>query len=109
MSTLAEKKCVPCNENTEPLKGDELQVWYKNLQNGWALEEEHHLIKRFTFDDFKQALHFTNQVGSLAEEVGHHPDITLKWGEVTLHLQTHKINGLSESDFVFAAKADELI
>jgi 4a-hydroxytetrahydrobiopterin dehydratase len=106
-TTLAEKKCEPCRSNAEPLKGDALHELYAKLQNDWKLINEHHLIKKYTFDDFKQALDFTNRVGALAEEVGHHPTITVTWGAVGIRVYTHKIDGLSEADFVFAAKADE--
>jgi 4a-hydroxytetrahydrobiopterin dehydratase len=108
MSTnLAEKQCKPCRENAEPLKGEALHELHKDLSNDWKLVDDHHLIKKFNFDDFKQALDFTNRVGALAEEVGHHPTITLTWGEVGIRVYTHKIDGLSEADFVFAAKTDE--
>lgn len=70
--------------------------------------DEHHLEKTYPFKDFREALAFTNRVGELAENQGHHPDIYLAWGKVQLKIWTHKIDGLTESDFVFAAKADQL-
>ena len=70
--------------------------------------DEHHLEKKYKFSNFRQALAFTNQVGELAETEGHHPDIYLAWGKVKLTVWTHKIDGLTESDFIFAAKVDEL-
>jgi 4a-hydroxytetrahydrobiopterin dehydratase len=108
MSALAEKECVPCKGGAQPLKGQELARLAGELGSGWRVVDEHHLEKEYKFRDFKTALGFTNKVGELAEAVQHHPDICLAWGKVKLTLWTHKINGLSESDFVFAAKAEEL-
>ena len=76
--------------------------------DGWELVENHHLRKSFKFPDFKSALDFVDRVGALAEEQQHHPDITLSWGRALVEIWTHKINGLTESDFVFAAKCDRL-
>ena len=109
MNALAEKKCVPCKGEVPPLKGDELAKMFKELSHGWQLHQEHHLEKEFKFKDFRQALDFTNRVGELAEEQNHHPDIYLAWGKVRLTIWTHKIDGLTESDFIFAAKADQLL
>jgi 4a-hydroxytetrahydrobiopterin dehydratase len=78
------------------------------LANGWVVVEDHHLAKEFTFADFRQALDFTNRVGELAEEQGHHPDVHLSWGKVKIVIWTHKVDGLTESDFILAAKCDEL-
>ncbi len=107
MSDLASKTCVPCRGGIPPLKGGELQSLLKQV-NGWNLVEEHHITKTFKFPDFRQALNFTNRVGELAEEQGHHPDIYLAWGKVEIKTWTHKINGLTESDFILAAKIDRL-
>ena len=107
MNPLSKKKCVACAAGTPPLKGSGLQELFKQLSE-WRLIEEHHIEKEYKFKDFKTALAFTNQVGWLAEEEGHHPDIYLAWGKVKITLWTHKINGLSESDLVMAAKIDEL-
>jgi 4a-hydroxytetrahydrobiopterin dehydratase len=105
---LEEKKCVPCREGAEPLKGSKLEHYSKLLSPGWTVESEHHLQKEYKFKDFKQALAFVNKVGDLAEKEGHHPDITLSWGKVILVFFTHKIHGLTESDFIMAAKCDLL-
>jgi 4a-hydroxytetrahydrobiopterin dehydratase len=104
---LHEKKCVPCSGGTPPLKGKELETLHNQLPAGWEIVSEHHLHKEFKFKNFKQALDFTNLVGKIAEAEGHHPDIYLTWGKVTLEIFTHKINGLTESDFILAAKCDQ--
>lgn len=106
---LTEKKCIPCHGGIPPLEGEELMAYYDLLGNNWCLIEEHHLKKIYPFCDFAQALAFTNKVGALAEEEGHHPDILLSYGSVTIQLYTHKIDGLSESDFILAAKCDQLL
>lgn len=107
MSDLASKTCVPCRGGVPPLKGEELTALQKQV-SGWQVVEEHHLTKTFKFPDFRQALAFVNKVGELAEEQGHHPDITLAWGKVGITMWTHKIDGLTESDFILAAKIDRL-
>ncbi|MBS0622597.1 MAG: 4a-hydroxytetrahydrobiopterin dehydratase [Verrucomicrobia bacterium] len=106
---LSSKKCVPCSKGTPPLKGQQLADLYKRLGNGWSLIEERCVEKEYRFPDFRQALTFTNHVGELAEQEGHHPDIFLAYGKVKLQFWTHKIHGLSESDFIMAAKCDELL
>jgi 4a-hydroxytetrahydrobiopterin dehydratase len=107
MSSLAGKTCVPCKGGTPPLKGAELHNFSHQLPN-WEVVDEHHITRTFPFPDFKQALDFVNRVGAVAEEQGHHPDIFLAWGKVGITLWTHKVNGLTESDFIMAAKIDEL-
>ncbi|MFQ5778146.1 MAG: 4a-hydroxytetrahydrobiopterin dehydratase [Terriglobia bacterium] len=107
MAELASKTCVPCRGGVPPLKGEELDRLQEQVK-AWSVIEEHHISKTFTFPDFRQALEFVQQVGELAEEQGHHPDITLSWGKVEIVLWTHKINGLTESDFILAAKTDRL-
>lgn len=106
MSELAKKHCVPCRGGVTPLKGEALISLSAQLGGGWNVVDGHHLEKSYAFDDFRQALDFTNRVGEIAETEGHHPDVHLAWGRVTLTIWTHKINGLTESDFVLAAKAD---
>ena len=105
---LASKECVPCKGGVPPLAGSELTDLHEELGNDWQLIEGHHLVKEYRFENFQQALDFTNRVGGLAEEVNHHPEICLTWGRVTVTIWTHKIDGLTESDFVWAAKADRL-
>jgi 4a-hydroxytetrahydrobiopterin dehydratase len=106
MSELAMLQCVTCKGGTPPLRGHELDDLLARLGNDWRVVEEHHLAKEFRFKNFREALDFTNRVGDLAEDQGHHPDIYLAWGRVRLTVWTHKIDGLTESDFVFAAKSD---
>ncbi len=106
VSELATKECIPCKGGVPPLKGPDLEDLLAKLGGNWRLVEEHHLEKQYKFKNFAQALDFTNAVGAIAEEQGHHPDIYLAWGKVGLKIWTHKIDGLTESDFVFAAKAD---
>ena len=109
MSDLASKQCVPCRGGVAPLQGDELVTYQTQLGSGWQVMNEHHLEKAYRFDDFRQALDFTVRIGEMAEEQGHHPDIHLSWGLVKITIWTHKIDGLTESDFVFAAKSDQLL
>ncbi len=104
---LASKECVPCRGGIPPLAGDELQALDQRLGNGWEVVDAHHLSKEFTFKNFTEALAFVNRVGDVAEEQNHHPDLYLAWGKVRVEIWTHKINGLTESDFIFAAKADQ--
>ena len=106
-NNLAQMKCGPCHSDTPPLKGEELQQYADNLPEGWDVVEEHHLVKKFKFRDFKAALAFTNTIGAIAEDEGHHPDILLGYGAVEVQILTHFINGLSENDFILAAKIDE--
>lgn len=108
MSDLASRDCVPCRGDIPPLAGQELADLYGQLGNGWELVDDHHLVKTYRFANFQLALDFTNRIGALAEEVNHHPNICLGWGRVEVTLWTHKIDGLAEADFVWAAKADEL-
>jgi 4a-hydroxytetrahydrobiopterin dehydratase len=107
MASLAEKTCVPCRGGVPPMTGKELERMLK-LVPGWKAVDDHHITRIFTFPDFKQALEFVNRVGAVAEQQGHHPDTLLTWGKVEITLWTHKINGLSESDFIMAAKIDRL-
>lgn len=108
MSELAKKECVPCRTGAEPLGGEELTALLEKLGGGWQVVAGHHLEKSYRFRNFREALAFTNRVGELAESQGHHPDIALSWGRVTLVIWTHKVDGLTESDFILAARADLL-
>ena len=106
-SPLSQKECKPCQEKTEPLKGDALQKISRQIGDSWKVVNEHHLEKEFSLKDFRQALDFTIRVGEIAETENHHPDIYLTWGKVKLTIWTHNIDGLSENDFILAAKVDE--
>jgi len=111
LSDLAAKECVPCKGGVPPLRGAALLVLQHQLGpdgNGWRIEAEHHLEKEFRFPDFAAALAYVNRVGEVAEAQKHHPDLFLAWGKVRVTIWTHKIDGLTESDFVFAAKCDAL-
>jgi 4a-hydroxytetrahydrobiopterin dehydratase len=107
-SELSTRECTPCKGGAAPLKGEEIKKLHRTIGADWNVIEEHHLEKSFSFPDFRQALDFTNKVGELAESQGHHPDIYLSWGKVRLTIWTHKIAGLTESDFIFAAKVDDM-
>jgi 4a-hydroxytetrahydrobiopterin dehydratase len=107
ISDLASKTCVPCRGGVPPLKGEELQSYVRQVP-GWKAIDEHHLKRAYTFPDFKSALHFVDRVGELAEQQGHHPDIFLAWGKVEITTWTHKIDGLTEGDFILAAKIEQL-
>lgn len=106
---LNNKKCVPCQGGIPPLTRSEAKRFLSKLNEGWKIRKwNHHIEKEFLFKNFKQALDFTNRVGSIAEKEGHHPDIYLSWGKVRVVTYTHKINGLHENDFILAAKIDRI-
>jgi 4a-hydroxytetrahydrobiopterin dehydratase len=107
MSELAEKNCVPCRGDIPALKGADLHNLSHQLPN-WEVVNEHHIHRVFKFPDFVKALAFVNRVGAIAEQQGHHPDILLTWGKAEVTLWTHAVNGLTESDFVLAAKIDRI-
>jgi 4a-hydroxytetrahydrobiopterin dehydratase len=105
--SLADKHCVPCRGGVPPLQGEQLAAMASQVA-GWNVVDGHHLTRSYTFPDFRAALEFVNRVGATAEEEGHHPDLCLSWGKVDVKTWTHKIDGLTESDFVLAAKIDQL-
>jgi 4a-hydroxytetrahydrobiopterin dehydratase len=106
-SELASRSCVPCRGGVPPLRGEAIAKLTAELP-GWNVAGEHHLERTFVFPDFKTALAFVNRIGELAEREGHHPDLSLSWGQVGVEIFTHKINGLTESDFILAAKISRL-
>lgn len=106
MSNLASKQCVPCRGGQPPLDAKQQAELLRQL-DAWTVERGHHLAKTYTFPDFAQGLAFVNRLGAMADQQGHHPDIHLTWGKVRVEIWTHKIDGLTESDFVFAAKTDQ--
>jgi 4a-hydroxytetrahydrobiopterin dehydratase len=105
---LAQKHCKACRSDTPPLKGDALKQMQSQL-GGWQILDEKKLERQFKFPDFCSALDFVNRVGQIAEEQNHHPDIYFTWGQARIQIWTHSINGLSENDFILAAKISELI
>ena len=107
MPDLAERECIPCRGGVPSLKSDEIREFSEQLKE-WQVIDEHHLQKAYGFKDFRESLDFVNRVGELAEQQGHHPDICFGWGKAEVSIWTHKVNGLTESDFVLAAKIDRL-
>lgn len=105
MAGLAERDCVPCKGGVPPLTADAIQPLLAQL-DGWNVIDNHHLEKRYKLKNFVEALDLVNRIGAIAEQQNHHPDMTLAWGKVGVTIWTHKINGLTESDFIFAAKCD---
>ena len=108
MSKLSSKRCVPCRGGVPPLSASQAARLLGSLDR-WEIVDGHHLSKTWIFPDFVEALAWVNRVGELAEKEGHHPDIHLTWGKVRIDIWTHKIDGLTESDFVLAAKIDDLL
>ena len=111
MPDLADKTCVPCRGGTASLKGKELAAVHQQLTEfaHWTVVNEHHIVRSYKFPDFRSALAFVNKVGNIAEEQGHHPDILRGWGKVEITPWTHAVDGLTESDFILAAKIDRLL
>ncbi len=105
MAGLAERTCVPCRGGVPPLTPEQIRPLLAQLE-GWRVVDNHHLEKRYALNDFAQALELVNRIGAVAEEQGHHPDLYLAWGRVEVKIWTHKIDGLTESDFILAAKCD---
>lgn len=107
MAGLADKSCIPCRGGVPPLTADQIAPLASQVKD-WNVVDNHHIEREFKFPDFKLALEFVNKVGAVAEGQGHHPDIYLAWGKAQVKIWTHKINGLTESDFILAAKIDNL-
>lgn len=105
---LALKKCEACGGDLSPLKGAALDEYRRGLGEGWRVVDDHHLVKTFKFKDFRGAVAFTNQVADVAEAENHHPDLDVSWGKVRVTLFTHKAGGLTENDFILAAKIDRI-
>jgi len=106
--SLASRDCVPCRGGVPPLTAAQRAPLLAQL-SGWQVIEEHHLSKSYAFPDFVSGLAFVNRVGEVAERNGHHPDLYLAWGRVRIDVWTHKIDGLTESDFILAAKCDAVL
>lgn len=107
--SLASRECVPCHGGVPTLTAEETAPLLAQLAKGWRIVDEHHLTRSYEFPDFALALAFVNRVGEVAEKNGHHPDLHLSWGRVVIEVWTHAIDGLSESDFVLAAKCDAVL
>jgi 4a-hydroxytetrahydrobiopterin dehydratase len=105
MAGLADRQCVPCKGGVPPLTSNEIEPLLAQV-DGWDAVDAHHLEKQYKLKNFREALELVNRIGAIAEEQNHHPDIFLAWGRVRVTIWTHKINGLTESDFIFAAKCD---
>lgn len=103
--SLADRQCVPCKGGVAPLDAAAITPLLAQLDD-WQVVDNHHLSKRYKLKNFVQALDLVNRIGAIAEEQNHHPDLYLAWGKVGVEIWTHTINGLTESDFVFAAKCD---
>jgi 4a-hydroxytetrahydrobiopterin dehydratase len=108
MTNLAQKKCVPCDGEVAPLTREETQPYLAEVKNWMLADDAKSISKKVNFPDFKSALDFVNQIGELAETNDHHPNLKLGWGYVNITFSTHSIRGLSENDFILAAKIDEL-
>ncbi len=104
---LANRECVPCKGGTPPLSEEESSSFLSQIDESWEVIENHHLTRVWEFSDFVSALEFTNVLGDICEEQGHHADFQVGWGKVSVEIYTHKIDALTESDFVLAAKFDE--
>jgi 4a-hydroxytetrahydrobiopterin dehydratase len=105
MPSLADRQCVPCKGGVPPLTSDEIEPLLAQVE-GWNVVDGHHLEKQYKLKNFVESLALVNRIGAIAEEQNHHPDLFLAWGKVGVKIWTHKINGLTESDFIFAAKCD---
>jgi len=106
-SELAAKQCKPCEGKADALSPEHIKKYHKELDSGWELIEDHHIEKEFSFDGYEPAVEFTNTVAQLAQQENHHPDILLSYGKVKVTLWTHKTGGLTENDFVLAAKVED--
>ena len=109
MSDLAKLDCVPCRGGIPPLKGPAIGALLARLGGGWRVVGEHHLEKDYAFPAFQDTIAFVNRVAGVAETQGHHPEMLVGFRTLTLRIWTHKIDGLTESDFVLAAKADAVL
>jgi 4a-hydroxytetrahydrobiopterin dehydratase len=106
MDSLSEKACTPCRGGVPPLSQEEAQRLHVQAPDWQLLDDAHRIERRFSFHNFREALGFVQKVGEIAESEGHHPDIGFGWGYATISLQTKKIKGLHENDFIMATKID---
>ncbi len=108
MSDLAKKECIPCKGGVPPMGLEQAKEMIRQIHSDWKLIDTHHIERVWIFNDFESALQFVNAAGAICEEQDHHADFELGWGRVKAMIWTHKINGLTESDFFLAAKFDEI-
>jgi 4a-hydroxytetrahydrobiopterin dehydratase len=106
--SLQEKKCTPCQGNVPPLNTRATQALLEQLNDHWSINAAGHLVIKYPFADFITALDFANAIALVAEQEGHHPDLTISWGACGIELWTHKIQGLTESDFILASKIEQI-
>ena len=109
MTDLKEKTCAPCEKGTEPMNSKDIVKYENELSHGWEVIENNKIRKKFPFDNFKQSMGFAWEVALVAETENHHPDLCIHYSNVEVELSTHAIGGLSENDFIVAAKIDELV
>ncbi|MBR79757.1 MAG: pterin-4-alpha-carbinolamine dehydratase [Euryarchaeota archaeon] len=108
MGGLSEKDCTPCRGGVPPLSEEETGAFLTQINEDWRIVDNHHLTRSWEFPDFASAMSFTNLLGDVCEDQGHHADFELGWGRVVALIYTHKIDGLTESDFVLASKFDDV-
>jgi 4a-hydroxytetrahydrobiopterin dehydratase len=106
--SLADQHCIPCRGGVPPLPRERIDELLQELEPGWTLNDDGHLLRSFEFPDFARALAFANRVGEVAEAEQHHPDLHVAWGRCEVEIWTHKISGLTDSDFYLAAKVDRV-
>ncbi len=106
--SLENKSCIPCSGGVPALSQQEIQKLQKEIGPTWKINPQGHLFKDFILNNFMEAMNLANQIASIAEKEGHHPDLTIAWGKCTVEIWTHKIQGLTESDFILAAKIDAI-
>ena len=106
LDNLSDMECVPCKGGVPPLSDEESNAFLSQIHHDWEVVENHHLTRTWPFPDFSSALEFINKLGEICEQQNHHADFELGWGRVVSVIYTHKIDALTESDFVLAAKFD---
>ena len=109
MQPLSSKKCIPCEAGAPPLTPTQIQELQLKLNKPWQIIENKKITKTFTFDSFKKTIKAVNKIAVIAEQEGHHPDMTIHYSTLIIELWTHAINGLSENDFILASKIDEIL
>lgn len=107
-SPLTHKHCVPCQGGTAPLTQPEIDRLLGELRDTWTINEFGHLYQNYAFSNFQKAMDFANQIALIAEQENHHPDLQIAWGKCAIEIWTHKIHGLTESDFILASKIEAI-